>query len=177
MEIHPDEVAARRFSVALRGYDRDEVARYLQDVAGAMRSLRARLDDAEARAARHRAGEDIANERLAALERETARHAAHEAELSAELAAERRRELSIDLTDAGDLRRELHDARQEVDELRTRLAALDPRGVVATPLGPPPEIAAVLGGEHASGNGADRRPADPPPFSFESARTLEHGDG
>lgn len=138
MEIDPDEVATRRFSVALRGYDRDEVARYLESVADSVRALRSALDDAEVRVRRHRVGEDIANERLAAVEREAARHAAHEAELSAELAAGRREQLAIDLTDAGPLRRELAEARATIEDLQGRLSALDPRGVLTDSIDPPP---------------------------------------
>lgn len=169
MEIDPDEVAARRFAVALRGYDREEVARYLELVADTIRVLQAALEEAEARATRHRVGEEITHERLTAVERELARHTAHEAELSAELAAGRRKELSIDLTDSGALRRELADARVQLAEAQARLAALDPRGVATTPIGPPPHLEPVV---------AAPPPVDHvgPPFSFEAIRAAEEAE-
>lgn len=97
MEIEPDAIAARRFRLALRGYDRREVADYLQDVAAALHAAQAARDEALAIVARHAAGERIANERLSALEREAHRQAEREADLAAELAVERQADLATEL--------------------------------------------------------------------------------
>lgn len=48
----PDDIAQRRFLVALRGYDRDEVSTFLQEVAGEVRGLRARIAELQAELAR-----------------------------------------------------------------------------------------------------------------------------
>lgn len=50
--LSPDEISGRRFLVGLRGYDRDEVASFLQEVAGDFRQLRTRVAELEAQLAR-----------------------------------------------------------------------------------------------------------------------------
>ena len=46
----PEEIRGRSFGQALRGYDRDEVDRFREEVAGEIEALRARIDDLEASA-------------------------------------------------------------------------------------------------------------------------------
>lgn len=57
--LRPDEIAQRRFLVALRGFDRDEVTEFLQEVGEEVRQLRSRVAELEAELARaQRAGDD-----------------------------------------------------------------------------------------------------------------------
>lgn len=50
--LSPDEIAQRRFLVALRGFDRDEVATFLAEVATEVRGLRARVAELQAELSR-----------------------------------------------------------------------------------------------------------------------------
>ena len=50
--LSPDDIAQRRFLVALRGFDRDEVTTFLGEVAEELRGLRARVAELQAELAR-----------------------------------------------------------------------------------------------------------------------------
>ncbi len=50
--LSPDDISQRRFLVALRGYDRDEVSTFLREVADEVRALRARVAELQAEVAR-----------------------------------------------------------------------------------------------------------------------------
>ncbi len=50
--LTPDDIAHRRFLISLRGYDRDEVTTFLEEVGDEVRGLRRRLAELEAKVAR-----------------------------------------------------------------------------------------------------------------------------
>lgn len=155
VEIEPDAIAARRFRLALRGYDRREVAEYLQDVASALHAAHAARDEALAIVARHAAGERIANERLAALEREAHRQAEREADLAAELAVERQADLAAELGLAPPSATESTDPGDELAELVASADAPD-AGATAPQVEAAPHVDAV-----SSGDAAPVAPATP----------------
>lgn len=177
MELDPDQIRDRRFAVAVRGYDRREVALFLEQVAARVAELTAALRTAEADAARHLAGEQIANERLAAVHREVERRTASEAGMASELAAERRHDLEA-TEEITELFEQLSAVRAELAEARRRLDALGPVALtVREPIAPPPELAATAAiRPRPTLPPAAARPADPPPFSFEAVSFLPDED-
>lgn len=72
MELHARDIQHHRFSTALRGYDRDEVAAYLEDIARHLSQLEEQLAIARTRAERAREELDSFNDVLDRRLEETA---------------------------------------------------------------------------------------------------------
>ncbi len=56
--LNPEEIASREFLVALRGFDRDEVTTFLEDVAGDVDKLQRQVRDLEGKLSEARSGGD-----------------------------------------------------------------------------------------------------------------------
>lgn len=121
----PDEIAEHQFLIALRGYDRDEVSAFLDEVAGQVGTLQQRIRELESE--RDAAGAEAAPEQGAPADRRSAfRELGEEttrileaAEEAAEKMRTRASEESRDLVE--EARREATEAREDAEQEANRV--------------------------------------------------------
>ncbi len=135
MPLSPEEIEARRFLVALRGYDKDQVDAFLRDIAADYRDVLNKVETAQPGQSGpdpfEALGEEVASVVRAAAERVTELE-----RLAAQEAAEAREQASHELAAAESRHAESERQAQamrsqverEVAEIRTR-GAEDVRGV------------------------------------------------
>ena len=138
--LSPDDIAQRRFLVALRGYDRDEVSTFLREVSEEVRGLRARVAELQAELARAgeaaQSGQSDARTAFQSLGEETTRilvaaeESAREIESKAAAAAQTQRdEAARDARDTVEkanrqAARTIAEAERRRDAIATEIAGL-----------------------------------------------------